>query len=134
MKRFHTYDVCDRWMGDMAWLLFAYKYYEKKYGSKRYAEISGLIRDLLVSWYTDDPKTGGGYVQHGWRKGDKKLHEGFGHEEGNIDCYALFRLLGDDERAEKIRIWIEALQPGKACRWIYTRGGSSPTTATTPNC
>lgn len=114
VKKFHTYNVCDRWMGDMAWLLFAYEYYGKKYDSKRYAEISGLIRDLLVSWYTDDPKTGGGYVQHGWRKGDKKLHEGFGHEEGNIDCYALFRLLGDENRANKIRTWIEARATGKS--------------------
>ncbi len=114
----HTFDPrhgTDRWMGDMAWLLFAYTYHERLYGAERYSEISQLLKDLLVSWFTDAPKVpGGGYVQHGWRKLDRKLHEDDGHPEGNIDCYALFRLMGDDERAKKVRTWIEAMTGGKS--------------------
>jgi hypothetical protein len=109
VKAFHTYDACDRWMGDMVWLMFAYKCHEKEYGPGRYDGIMGLIRDLLVSWFKDSPDVPvGGYIQHGWRKGDKYLHEPDGHEEGNIDAYAFFKLLGDEERARKVRTWIEA--------------------------
>ena len=109
---FHTKDA-DRWMGDMAWQLLAYKYYEQLYGPDRYKEITGLLRDLLVSWFIDAPDVpGGGYVRHGWRKGDAKLHEAFGHPEGNIDCYAVFKLLGDEERAAKIRTWLEHVVRG----------------------
>ena len=105
---FHS-EGADRWMGDMVWLMFAYMHYDQAYGAGRYREIEQLIRDLLVSWFKDSPEIpGGGYVQHGWRKGDKYLHEKDGHEEGNIDAYALFKLLGDEERAAKIRTWIEA--------------------------
>jgi hypothetical protein len=104
---FHS-NGADRWMGDMVWLMFAYKYYDQTCGAGRYSEIEQLIRDLLVSWYIDDPKTGGGYVRHGWRKGDTHLHEEEGHEEGNIDCYAFFKLLGDEAHAGKVRTWIEA--------------------------
>ncbi|HEY8240709.1 MAG TPA: hypothetical protein VIH35_04640, partial [Kiritimatiellia bacterium] len=111
-KAFHTRDA-DRWMGDMAWQLLAYTYYNKTYGPERYAEITGLLRDLLVSWYTDDPAVpGGSYVQHGWRRGDQKLHEDSGHPEGNIDCYAVFKLLGDEERAARIKTWLEHVSRG----------------------
>ncbi len=95
----------DRWMGDMAWLLIAYEYHKTEYKSQKYEKIRNLLRDLLISWYKDVP-AGGGYVQHGWRNGDRKLHEDHGHHEGNIDCYALFRLLGEDELADKIKIWL----------------------------
>ncbi len=98
----------DRWMGDMAWLFFAYKYYEQQYGGARYAEVMKLIRDLLVSWYTDDPEVpGGGFVQSGWRKGDTGLHEAGGHPEGNIDAYAFFKLLGEEGYADRVRTWLE---------------------------
>ena len=53
---------------------------------------------------TDGP---GGYVRHGWRQGDGKLHEPFGHPEGNIDCYALFRMYGEDALAEKVKTWLD---------------------------
>lgn len=96
---------CDRWMGDMAWLLTAYKYYEKEYNSKKYSKIEKLLKDLMISWFVPDGD--GGYVGHGWRNGDKKLHEGFGHEEGNIDAYAVFKLCGENARAEKIKKWID---------------------------
>ena len=72
----HRPGPSDRWMGDMVWLMFAYKHYEQLYGPDRYRELTRLVQDLLVSWYTDSADVpGGGYVQHGWRKGDKKLHE-----------------------------------------------------------
>ena len=97
-------------MGDMAWLTIAYKYYEKNYGGDRYREITGLLKDLLVSWFKDDGDQG--YVQHGWRQGDSKLHEAFGHPEGNIDCYAAFRLCGEYERADKIKTWLDRVLKG----------------------
>ncbi|MCK4904885.1 hypothetical protein KAS42_01390 [bacterium] len=103
---YHNPGRSDRWMGDMVWLMYTYKHYEKTYKSDRYADIIKKIMELLVSWYTDDPE-GGGYIQHGWRKGDKKLHEGHGHPEGNVDCYALFKILGNDEMAGKIKTWLD---------------------------
>jgi hypothetical protein len=104
----------DRWMGDMAWLLVAYKHHEKLYGGRKYREITRLLRDLLVSWYTDAPDGAGGYVQHGWRNGDQKLHEDHGHPEGNIDCMAVFRLTGDHALAGKIKIWLDRTVKGKS--------------------
>jgi hypothetical protein len=104
---FYGTDNSDRWMGDMAWLMFAYLYHDKLYGTDRYAEIEKLITDLLLEWYIDAPDGRGGYVQHGWRKGDIRLHENHGHPEGNIDCYALFRVLGMDAHAQKIRTWLD---------------------------
>lgn len=94
----------DRWMGDMAWLLIACRYHDKTFNSERYAGLSGLLHSLLISWFKEDGPDGG-YVQHGWRKGDKYLHEGSGHEEGNLDCYAAFLLVGDTERAARIKAW-----------------------------
>lgn len=104
-KAYHNPDVSDRWIGDMAWLLIAYKYYQKEYQSDRYDTIIKLIRDLLTFFYKDEG--GGGYIQHGWRGGDKKLHEGCGHPEANIDCYAAFRLCGENVYAEKLKGWID---------------------------
>ena len=113
VQAYHHNGSADRWMGDMAWLLFAYKYYERQYGPTRYAEITGLLKTLLLDWYTDSPDVaGGGYVRHGWRKGDRYLHEAGGHPEGNIDCYAVFRLFGEDEEAGKIRTWLETILRG----------------------
>jgi len=97
----------DRWMGDMAWLLLAYIYYSEHYDAERYVDVMKLLRTQLESWFIDDPQGHGGYVQHGWIDFDSKLHEPFGHPEGNIDCYALFKLLGDEERAAKIKEWLE---------------------------
>lgn len=95
----------DRWMGDMAWLLCAYKYYEVQYQSSRYARIVTLLRDLLVSYYA--PAAHGGYIRHGWRKNDSYKHEADGHHEGNIDCFAVLRLCGEDSLAVNIRTWID---------------------------
>ncbi len=95
----------DRWIGDMAWLLCTCKYYEKEYRSKRYAYLSSILRDLLVSYYT--PATHGGYIQSGWRKVDSHKHEAAGHHEGNIDCYAALRICGDDSLAGKIKLWLD---------------------------
>ncbi|MFA5292185.1 MAG: hypothetical protein WC496_04030 [Phycisphaerae bacterium] len=105
-KAWHHTGKSDRWMGDMAWLMFAYKCYEKEYNSHRYDEITSLIKNLLISWYKDDP-AGGGFIQSGWRKGDIRLHEDGGHHEGNIDCFALFKLTGDLQIAEKIKQWLD---------------------------
>jgi hypothetical protein len=106
-RAYHLRSPADRWMGDMVWLMFAYKYHEQLYGPERYAEIRGLLLDLLLSWYTDAPDGRGGYLRHGWLKGDSKLHESFGHVEGNIDAYALMRLCGRGDIAVKIRAWLE---------------------------
>ncbi|MBU0679464.1 MAG: hypothetical protein KJ626_15290 [Verrucomicrobia bacterium] len=112
---YHNPGKADRWMGDMAWLLMAYKYYEQKNGPERYREITGLLKDLLISWFKKAEEVpGGGYVQHGWRKGDAYLHENHGHAEGNIDCYAVFKLYGEEEQAEKVRVWIEAVTRGES--------------------
>ncbi len=98
--------AADRWIGDMAWLLIAYKYYEYVYQSDKYSDITVLLTDLLISFFKTDGA--GGYVQHGWRNGDKQLHYKTGHPEGNIDCYAVFRLCGEKDYAEKIKIWLDS--------------------------
>ncbi|MEK8024065.1 MAG: hypothetical protein AAB229_09695, partial [Candidatus Hydrogenedentota bacterium] len=103
----------DRWMGDMAWMLMACKQHEKMFSSKKYAPLAKLLQSLLTAWYTKAPDGLGGYVQHGWRKGDQKLHEDHGHPEGNIDCYAAFLMCGDRERAAEIRIWLDRSLKGK---------------------
>jgi hypothetical protein len=96
----------DRWMGDMAWLLLAYQMYARQFDAVKYAEVQGLIRDLLVSYYK--PATTGGYIQHGWRNGDRYQHEATGHHEGNIDCYAVLRLCGKDSMAANVKAWLDA--------------------------
>lgn len=101
-------DANDRWMGDLCWLLLAYLHHEKVAGPGKYAEIKGLLGDLLLSWYTPATRSLGAYVQHGWRNGDRTLHEDHGHHEGNIDAYAVFQLLGEHEKARQIRLWLEA--------------------------
>ena len=102
----------DRWMGDMVWLMYAYLYYDQLYGAGRYADIEKLITDLLDEWYKESPDGKTGYVQHGWRKGDAYLHENHGHHEGNIDCYALYNLLGRKDRAQQIRTWLDSCLSG----------------------
>ena len=91
----------------MAWLLLAYCDYRQTYKNNRYDAAIDQLRDLLKSWYIDNPNGPGGYVQHGWRRGDSQLHEKSGHHEGNIDCYAVFLLLGETQLAEKIHAWLE---------------------------
>jgi hypothetical protein len=103
--RYDEGESSDRWMGDMAWLLIACKNYELKYGQGKYTHLIEIIRDLLISFYVDSGE--GGYVQHGWRNGDKKLHESGGHHEGNIDCYVALNLCGETAYADKIRIWLD---------------------------
>jgi len=95
----------DRWMGDMAWLLCACKYHQMAYQSARYTRLVTLLHDLLVSYYR--PAMHGGYIQHGWRKGDAYKHEADGHHEGNIDCFAVLRLCGEDSLACNIRQWLD---------------------------
>lgn len=104
--RYHAPPETDRWMGDMVWLLLAYQHHQQTYKSDKYAEVMTAITDLLLKYYTKDPDGHGGYVRHGWRKGDVRLHEDHGHHEGNIDCYALFRVLGRDDLADQIAIWL----------------------------
>ncbi len=117
--------ICDRWMGDNVWLLLAYKFYESKYGFNEkpsYEFIAQSIKELLLNFYVDDPTGHGGFVKHGWRWGprdsaiirnDYKLHETdsqgkpVGHEEGNIDAYAVFKIIGETEKAAKIKEWID---------------------------
>lgn len=107
----HTGQV-DRWMGDMVWLMLAYKLHEREYHCDKYEEIISLVKNLLLSWYKDDP-AGGGYIQSGWRKGDTRLHEDTGHHEGNLDAYALFKLTGDLQTAEKIKQWLDMQLRGR---------------------
>jgi hypothetical protein len=117
--------ICDRWMGDNVWLLLAYKYYEMVYGFSEkptYSYTVSNLDSLLKNFFIDDPDGHGGFVQHGWRWGprdsstpqnDYKLHETdsqgkpVGHEEGNIDAYAAFTLCGEDEKARKIKVWLD---------------------------
>lgn len=109
----HASGDVDRWMGDMAWMMFALLDYQKTFKSDRYEDLANKVGDLLQSWFTVDPNGHGGYVQHGWRKGDSKLHEESGHHEGNIDCYALFMLLGERELAQQIRKWLDSELAGR---------------------
>jgi hypothetical protein len=99
----HAPTNVDRWMGDMAWLLLACLDYENTFDSDRYTDLATKLTDLLKSWFIIDPKGQGGYVQHGWRRGDTRLHEDHGHHEGNIDCYAAFMVLGERDLARQIR-------------------------------
>jgi hypothetical protein len=110
---YHASPDVDRWMGDMAWLLFAYTDYQRSFRDHRYADIMAELKNLLESWYVDAPAGRGGYVQHGWRRGDSQLHENYGHHEGNIDCYAVFALSGERDIAEKIRVWLEDQLTGR---------------------
>lgn len=110
---YHNPGASDRWMGDMAWLLIAYRYHEKTYSSDRYKKITVLLKDLLKSWYKEEDSASG-YVRHGWRNGDSRLHENYGHPEGNIDCYAAFLLCGETDYAKKIRKWLDKSVKGKS--------------------
>jgi len=101
----------DRWIGDMAWLLIACKNFELKYNSNRYDNLINIIKDLFISLYRDYPSEG--YVETGWRNGDASF-DTTGHQEGNIDCYVLFKLLGDNYRAQKIKKWEEKQLQGLA--------------------
>ncbi|MFC2140428.1 hypothetical protein ACFLQ1_01750 [Candidatus Auribacterota bacterium] len=103
--KYHTPWPNDRWIGDMAWLLIAYKYYEKIYDSNKYERITVLIKNLLISFYKKTDA--GGYIAHGWQKNDSKLHEDFGHHEGNIDCYAALKLCGENYYADNIKKWLD---------------------------
>jgi hypothetical protein len=107
----------DRWMGDMAWLIIGLKCHEKMYGSDRYKDVTALLKNLLLGYFKEAGP--GGYVQHGWRKGDAYLHEPKegGHGEGNIDCYAAFRLCGEDAYAERVKAWLESVLNGKSL-WL----------------
>ncbi len=117
--------ICDRWMGDNAWLLIAFKYYESEYSFNTkplYEFVATCLKNLLLDFYIDDPDGHGGFVRHGWRWGprnssnpinDYKLHETDslgnpeGHEEGNIDAYAALKLCGENEKAQKIKEWLD---------------------------
>lgn len=104
-KRLHCAKDSDRWMGDMAWLIFACKQFDARFNTDRYEGLVQQLFDLLKSWYV--PQGPGGYFAHGWRKSDRYLHEDHGHHEGNIDAYAVCRMMGDLETAEKIAAWLE---------------------------
>lgn len=110
LKTYHAGSSEDRWIGDMAWLLIAYKFYEKKYDYNKYSIIINLIKDLLISFYKEEGT--GGYIQHGWRNGDTYLHEDHGHPEGNIDCYAALILCEENFYAQNIRKWLDSVLVG----------------------
>jgi hypothetical protein len=121
----YTPFISDRWMGDNAWLLLAYKFYEQEYGFANkpgYENVTTLLKNLLIDFYIEDPSGHGGFVRHGWRWGprnspnpvnDYELHltdslgNPIGHEEGNIDAYAALKLCGENEKAEMIKEWID---------------------------
>ena len=94
----------DRWMGDNAWLYFACAQYDHRLATDRYESLRGLIVDLMDSWFI--PVGEGGYIGSGWRNFDQSLHEKDGHEEGNIDAYAVFTLAGRKARADQIALWL----------------------------
>jgi len=121
----YTPFISDRWMGDNAWLLLAYKFYEQEYGftsKPLYNTVATYLKNLLLDFYIDDPSGHGGFVRNGWRWGprnspnpvnDYELHltdslgNPIGHEEGNIDAYAVLKLCGENEKAEMIKEWID---------------------------
>lgn len=117
---YHIDVPSDRWMGDMCWLMLAYKYYETKYNDQRYKRIQCLLKGLILSWYKINSNdvyfqnSTDGYIRSGWRKNDTlsqvdvKLHEENGHPEGNIDAYAVLNLYGEQELANiYIKNWID---------------------------
>jgi hypothetical protein len=95
----------NRWIGDIAWLLITCKNYQVKYNSNRYDYLIQIIKELFLSFYKKAEI--GGYIQHGWENGDAKLHESYGHHEGNIDCYVALKLCGEDFYAHQIKIWLD---------------------------
>lgn len=115
----------NRWMGDMAWLLCAYKFYERQYSSDRYVVITNLLLERLRSLYVDASYGGytvGGYVLTGWRYGDmyapgesggtndpvSPTYGRDGHHEGNIDAWAAMKLCGVGiDTLNNIEGWIE---------------------------
>ena len=107
---FHAPKESDRWIGDMAWLLIAYEYYGRRYDLARYERITGLLTELLASYYQPTPV--GGYIRPGWRRGDTQLHERVGHPEGNIDAYAALRLAGRDDVANNVKRWLDSTVGG----------------------
>jgi hypothetical protein len=111
-KAYHHTGTANRWMGDMVWLLYAYKCYEKEYNSSKYAEMISLLRNHIVSSFIEVPGCGG-YIASGWSKGDTKFNDDTGHHEGNIDCYAVLRLTGDVELAAKVKQWLDSQINGK---------------------
>ncbi len=95
----------DRWIGDMAWLLIAYKQYEQIYGTKsQYNNVVNLLRDLIISYYknTEDDC---GCIQTGWQDGDIRFDTTC-HDEGNIDCYAALKACGEIVYSQKIKNWV----------------------------
>jgi hypothetical protein len=101
----------DRWIGDMAWLLIAYRQYEQKYGVKPlYTNVVNLLRDLIISFYKN---TGNdcGCVQVGWQDGDTRFDTTC-HDEGNIDCYAALKACGEVVYSQKIRNWVNKTLTG----------------------
>lgn len=109
VKAYHVYGPSDRWLGDMCWLMLAYKYYEKKYDSQKYDRVECLLTGLLLSWYNST----GGYIESGWRKNgtlvDAHLHEKNkdGHPEANIDAYAVMMLYNESGIASNISKWLD---------------------------
>lgn len=95
----------DRWIGDMAWLVIAYKHYEERYGNNsQYENVVKAISDLLISNY----KVKGndcGCIQTGWQNGDK-LFDTTCHNEGNIGCYAALKVCGKLDTANLIKKWL----------------------------
>ncbi|MBU1862544.1 MAG: hypothetical protein KKH94_02630 [Candidatus Omnitrophica bacterium] len=116
-KKYHTPKNGDRWVGDMAWLLLAYQYYEKQYTVDRYREVMDLLKDLLIRYFVEDGH-GGGYVEDGWRRDDSMLHENHGHAELNIDCYAVFNLCGEHVYGEKIKNFLDRVLGTKTNLWL----------------
>ena len=52
----HAPGDVDRWMGDMAWMMFALLDYQKEFKSDRYADLASKVSALLRSWFTTDPR------------------------------------------------------------------------------
>ena len=99
----------DRWVGDIAWLLMAYKHYEREYGPARYLEISAVLKDFLISIFRRDGP--GGYIPSGWSYGDKEFRT-VGYGEPNIDAMAALTLCGEERLAYEIRKWLDSILKG----------------------
>jgi hypothetical protein len=103
-----TWDTTnDRWTGDMAWLLLAYRYYQSFYSTARYTMAVSRLSGLLTSLYKTDPASGGGFIQIGWQDNDTRF-DSTGHVEGNIDCYAALRISGETSASANIKNWLSS--------------------------
>ncbi len=108
-QAYHSLPNGDRWVGDMAWLLIAYKYYDRQFDRLKYGEIEKTLNDFLKSIVRKGESSS--YVPSGWWAGDKEFRT-VGYGEPNIDCMIAFQLMGDEALAKDVRVWLDSILKG----------------------